>query len=206
MKRWVVISGLALATGLFHAGDTAAQAVSVQVNINIDRQPAWGPAGYDYAAFYYFPELNVYFDVDRALFYYLDGRRWISGFYLPLSYRRYDLYRMYKVVLNHDPNPWIHNRLHRRDYGRFRHNRSQVAIRHAKEHRYGRARSNTRAWVAPEHDRKHSDSHYRDGKRDRKRDRSAAKPPSGQKRDQSTAKPSSNRKQSEQGKSGKSER
>ncbi|MDR2041687.1 MAG: hypothetical protein LBP98_05150 [Tannerella sp.] len=180
MKRFVVISGLALALGLFHAGQVEAQAVSVHVNI--DLQPAWGPAGYDYAEFYYFPELNIYFDVSRALFYYLDGRKWISGFYLPLSYHKYDLYRMYKVVLNHDPNPWIRNRLHRRDYDRFCHNHSQVAIRSAKEHRYNKARSNTRAWVAPNNGRKPNSNQYRDGHRDRHREQDYTKPPSKQKR------------------------
>jgi hypothetical protein len=183
MKRFVVISGLAMAMGMFHAGQAEAQAVSVHVNI--DLQPAWGPVGYDYAEFYYFPELNIYFDVNRALFYYLNGRKWVSGFYLPLAYHRYDLYRMYKVVLNHDPNPWIHNRLHRRDYDRFRHNRSQVAIRQAKEHRYSKARSNTRAWVAPEHGRKPSDSHS-----DRKREQGYTKPPSTRKQSEQSGRSS----------------
>ncbi|MDR1455893.1 MAG: hypothetical protein LBJ01_09605 [Tannerella sp.] len=194
MKRFVVISGLALAIGLFYAGKAQAQAVSVHVDINIDRQPAWGPSGYDYAAFYYFPELNIYFDVNRTLFYCLDGRRWVSSYYLPLSYRKYDLYRMYKVVLNHDPDPWIHNRLHRRDYARFRHDRSQVAIRQARERRYDKARSNTRAWVSPERGRedKHDGSHYRDDRRDRSYD----KPPSNQTRsgqDGKSSKPDKNK-------------
>ncbi|MDR1337199.1 MAG: hypothetical protein LBK22_10260 [Tannerella sp.] len=185
MKRIIVISGLALVIGLFHACRAGAQGVSVHVDINIDRQPAWGPTGYDYAAFYYFPELNVYFDIDRALFYYLSGRKWVSGFYLPLAYHRYDLYQMYKVVLNREPNPWIHNRLHRRDYARFSQNHSQEVIRHAQDRRYSRARSNTRAWVEPEHGRtdrdKRKDSHRSNDRRDQK-DRNYAKPPSNQNR------------------------
>jgi hypothetical protein len=95
---------------------------------------------------------------------------------------------MYKVVLNRDPNPWIHNRLHRRDYARFSHNHSQEVIRHANDHRYSRARGNTRAWVEPEHARnrdkdrnKSKDSHRSNSRRDQK-DRSYAKPPANQNR------------------------
>ncbi|MDR2140067.1 MAG: hypothetical protein LBP50_11050 [Tannerella sp.] len=182
MRRWIVISVLALAAGLFHAGRVEAQAVSVHVNI--DRQPAWGPVGYDYAEFYYFPELNIYFDVNRALFYWLSDRRWVSGVYLPLNYHGHDLYRMYKVVLNHDSNPWTRNRIHRRDYARYHNNRSQVVIRHAKEHRYHKARSNTRAWVAPgrSHGNEPGGSHYRNDSRKQNRERGSGKPSSGRKR------------------------
>jgi hypothetical protein len=183
MKRFFIISVLALATGTFYACRAEAQVISI--HINIDQQPAWGPTGYDYAEFYYFPELDIYFDVNRALFYWLSDRRWVSDVYLPLSYSNYDLYRMYKVVLNQVSEPWRHNRLHRRDYARFRNNHSQVAIRQAKEHRYHKARSNTRAWVAPErssHRSQSGGSHYRDDSRKRNHERSQAQPPANRKR------------------------
>ena len=149
MKRFVFILSVGLAIGMFNVNRTAAQYVSV--HINIDHQPAWGPSGYDYVAFYYFPELNIYFDVNNAQFYYLSGRKWIHSYYLPVAFRRYDLYRMYKVVLNNYPRPWIHNRSHLRNYAHFRHNYSQACISHSKEHRYYKARNNTRAWVEPHH-------------------------------------------------------
>ncbi|MDR2469051.1 MAG: hypothetical protein LBD27_01030 [Tannerella sp.] len=157
MKRFVFILSLGWAAGMFNVNQAAAQHVSVHVNI--DHQPAWGPTGYDYVAFYYFPELNIYFDVNNARFYYLSGRKWMYSYYLPMAFRRYDLYRMYKVVLNDYPKPWIHNRLHIHNYKHFRHNYSQVCISHSKEHRYNKARNNTRAWVEPRRSRSSYGNH-----------------------------------------------
>jgi hypothetical protein len=143
---------------MFNVNSADAQPVSVNININLDRQPAWGPAGYDYAEFYYFPSLNIYFDVNETLFYYLSGRRWVAGYYLPVAYSRYDLYYMYKVVLNDYHNPWVYNKVHKRTYARFRNVRSQTPIRHATEHRYGKARNNTRAWIEPQRENYRSDN------------------------------------------------
>ncbi len=88
---------------------------------NISVQPAWGPAGYDCAHYYYFPDYNFYYDVNRALFYYHQNKRWISAKHLPygLGYPR-DLYRLYKVVLNNVRNPWNYNRRHISEYKHFR--------------------------------------------------------------------------------------
>jgi hypothetical protein len=149
MKKLIIILSLGLTAGIFNVNTADAQHVSI--HINLDRQPAWGPSGYDYAAFYYFPELNIYFDVNNALFYYPNGRRWVSSYYLPLKYINYDLYRMYKVVLNDLRQPWRHNKTHRTAYVRYHHNRSQVPIRAMNDHRYNKAKSNTRAWVEPQH-------------------------------------------------------
>lgn len=84
--------------------------------VNISIQPSWGPAGYDYAMFYYFPDFNFYYDVERALFYYPNYGRWVSARYLP-SGRGFptDLHRYYKVVIN-QRNPWEYNRQHRNRY------------------------------------------------------------------------------------------
>lgn len=149
MKKFIIILSAALVIGIFHTNTIDAQPVSVNVNINLDRQPAWGPVGYDYAEFYYFPALNIYFDVNNALFYYLNDRKWVANYYLPVSYSRLDLYHMYKVVLNNSHHPWTLNRTHKRAYAHFHNDRSQTPISQAKDHRYGKAKNNTRAWVEP---------------------------------------------------------
>ena len=41
------------------------------ISINIDKQPAWGPYGYDCAAFYYMPEINIYYDTCRPRIAYM---------------------------------------------------------------------------------------------------------------------------------------
>ena len=146
MKRLLIILGLGLTIGMANVNAVEAQIVNVYVNI--DMQPAWGPAGYNYAAFYYFPALNIYYDVHNALFYYLSGRRWLSSYYLPIRYQRYDLYTMYKVVINEYHNPWLHYRTHRGLYANYRNVSTQIPIRSmTADRRYAVARTNTRVWV-----------------------------------------------------------
>jgi len=127
---------------------TSSNAQQVNININIGNQPAWGPVGYDYAHYYYFPDINVYYDVFTQVFYYPKGRRWIASRYLPNSYARYDLYYLYKVVIN-DPDPWLVNRYHKREYARYRGVRTQVVIRDSRDNRYNTSRSNNYMWVEP---------------------------------------------------------
>ena len=118
MKRLVtIILGLMLSS--CSVGYYAGSNVGVITTANLSLQPAWGPAGYDCAHYYYFPDFNFYYDVNNALFYYLSGSRWISARQLPyaLGYPR-DLYKLYKVVLN-IRDPWNHNRVHRREYKHF---------------------------------------------------------------------------------------
>lgn len=122
---------------------------SVDVTINIDLQPAWGPIGYDYAAYYYMPEINIYYDVNHSRFYYQSNNRWIGVEYLPPSYRVYDLFKIYKVVINYD-HPWEYNRNHRSQYKHYRNDRSQIPIRLSNDHRYSKSWDNLRPWVDPD--------------------------------------------------------
>ncbi len=100
----------------------------VNVSINIGSQPLWGPGGYDYARYYYMPEMDVYYNVSSRHYTYYDGGRWVSHRSLPSRYGRYDLHRTYKVALN-DSNPWRNHRRHRSNYHGYSRNYSQVSIR-----------------------------------------------------------------------------
>lgn len=121
---------------------------SAGITSNIDLQPAWGPAGYDYAAFYYMPEINVYYDVNHSHFYYHTNNRWLAVEYLPPAYRVYDLFKIYKVVLNYD-KPWEYNRSHRSQYKHYRNDRTQIPIRLSNDSRYQKSWDNLRPWVDP---------------------------------------------------------
>ncbi len=92
----------------------------VHTTVNIALQPSWGPAGYDYVMFYYFPEFNFYYDVEHAMFHYLNYGRWVSAKMLPRG-RHFptDLHRYYKVVIN-QRNPWNYNRQHKRQYKHYK--------------------------------------------------------------------------------------
>lgn len=153
MRKLMIILGIGWIIGLLNIQTADAQYVSV--NINLDDQPAWGPAGYDYVEYYYIPELNIYFDVENELFYYVRHRRWVVSPYLPARYARYDFYSLYKVVLNGIPDPWRYNRRHRRMYARYYRNYTQRPIFYVDDYRYDRARYNVCAWVEPRYMENH---------------------------------------------------
>lgn len=115
---------------------SAAEAqVRVNLNFNVDRQPVWGPAGYDYVEFYYLPDIEVYYNVPQRRYYYQQDRRWISGSVLPPRYRGYDLYNSYKVVVN-ERRPYRNHRAYRSRYESFKGRRDQQPIRDSRDEKY----------------------------------------------------------------------
>lgn len=107
------------------------------VHINIGAQPDWGPRGYDYAQYYYFPDIYVYYDVVGHQFVYFDGNDWEFSPYLPQAYGNFDLYRSYKVVIN-EPRPYLRDDYYRRQYYNYRGYRGQEVIRDRREDRFER--------------------------------------------------------------------
>jgi hypothetical protein len=94
----------------------------VRVNVNLDLQPKWGPASYDYAEYYFLPELGIYYSVPERVFIYPHGNSWKFAKRLPSRYRHFDLYFTYKVVVN-EPRPYIRHGYyanHYRDYRNMR--------------------------------------------------------------------------------------
>ncbi|MDR2956508.1 MAG: hypothetical protein LBV43_15655 [Prevotella sp.] len=150
MKKLVFAFILLFSIGSFYV---PAKAQSINISINIGSQPAWGPVGYDYVGFYYFPDMDCYYDVNVGMFYYYNRGHWVSARYLPYAYRHYDLYRMHKVVLN-VRDPWRYHSIHRRDYAKYRGYRSQVVIRDSRDVRYRDSRNNRVTWYS---DKKTSD-------------------------------------------------
>jgi hypothetical protein len=82
-------------------------------------QPLWGPTGYNVAAYYYLPDIDVYYDVPEKRFIYQDRGKWAFSAALPEKFQNYDLYSGYKVVLNR-PHPYFNLNAHRARYGRFK--------------------------------------------------------------------------------------
>jgi hypothetical protein len=128
--------------------------VRMNVNVNIGQQPAWGPRGYDYVEYYYLPEVDAYYYVPAREFVYLDHGRWISASSLPYTYRDYDLYRGYKVVVN-EPKPYM-----RHDYYRSRYagNNRAVVIKNIRDD----GGYNKKAWKGKKgHGKGHANGHYK---------------------------------------------
>lgn len=146
MKKMVFILASLFAFGVFSGGETV-KAQVVSVNINIGVQPAWGPVGYDYVEYYYIPEIDCYYNVPQGLFYYVNNGRWISGRYLPPYYSRYDLYRLYKVVVNGYRQPWMYHSRHYSAYHHYVGRYNQPMIRYSRDNRYEMSRRNRYDWV-----------------------------------------------------------
>ena len=167
MKKFLLALALFIGVASFY---NTSEAQNISVNINIGRQPAWGPVGYNYVGYYYFPDIDCYYDVNVGLFYFLERGRWISARYLPYGYRNYDLYGMYKVVLN-VRDPWRYHHTHYRDYGRYKGYRNQIVIRDSRDHRYRDSRNNRVAWYS-DHRKEHKNysgrpnSNYNNNRKD----------------------------------------
>ncbi|MBC5842748.1 MAG: hypothetical protein K2Y30_03990 [Flavobacteriaceae bacterium] len=97
------------------AGQSQAQ---VAVNVNIGTPPAWGPVGYSNVDYYYLPDVEAYYDIRASQFIYFGNGKWNRNKYLPGSYRNYDLYNGYKVVLNdyHGKSPYTYFKTHKVKY------------------------------------------------------------------------------------------
>ena len=142
MKRLAaILLGLMLASCSVGYYSNNGMGLSTVANISV--QPDWGPAGYDCANFYYFPEHNFYYDVNRTLFYYYHNRQWLSAKHLPygLGYPR-DLYRLYKVVLNNISKPWKYNRRHIMEYKHYGKIHNQPVLHPHKAPQYNGNRPN----------------------------------------------------------------
>lgn len=109
--------------------------VRVNVNVNIGSQPVWGPVGYDYAEYYYMPDIEAYYYVPSRQFIYLDGPRWVWARSLPPRYRGYDIYHGYKVVIN-EPRPYLHHNDYKVRYAGYRNRHDQVIIRDSRDAKY----------------------------------------------------------------------
>jgi len=134
MKKFLLATTLLIGS-LITTTSTDAQ-VRVNIHANIGSQPMWGPAGYDFAQFYYLPDLDMYYDVQARQFVYFDRGRWIYTTALPMNYRNYDLYGGYKVVINHD-RPFVYHDYYRSHYRNYRNMRNrQVVIMNSRDPRY----------------------------------------------------------------------
>ncbi|QHS61551.1 hypothetical protein [Chitinophaga agri] len=117
-------------------GFTAVTMAQINVNINIGRQPVWGPVGYDHVDYYYLPDIECYYSVPDQVYIYRDGNVWARSRNLPRRYNNFDLYHAHKVVINGVDRPYMMHDKYRREYNGYRNKHDQIAIRDSREERY----------------------------------------------------------------------
>jgi hypothetical protein len=125
---------LLLILAVFLSSTVDAQ-LRINLNFNVDRQPVWGPTGYDHVEYYYLPDIDVYYNVPQQRFFYNQGGRWMSGSSLPSRYRGHDLYNSYKVVIN-ERTPYRNAQKYRDQYASFKGRHDQQPIRDARDPKY----------------------------------------------------------------------
>ncbi|MFZ4456383.1 MAG: hypothetical protein ACOYOT_09195 [Bacteroidales bacterium] len=82
--------------------------------------PAWAPTYYGGVRYYYFPDLEVYYDLQNRDFVYLSDGRWLFSRELPPFYSDYDLYHSYVISLNVNVfQPWRHHHFYISNYPRY---------------------------------------------------------------------------------------
>jgi hypothetical protein len=122
----------------------------LSISFNISSQPKWGPVGYNYVQYYYFPDIDCYYYVPTKQFVYLSGGEWIHSVLLPPMYRNYNLYNGYKVVIN-EPHPYLNHSYYHNRYASYRGRIGQSIIRDSRDPRYrpGYRPGNNRPPVKP---------------------------------------------------------
>lgn len=166
MKKILIIAAL------FMSGISAR--AQIHVSFNIGTQPVWGPTGYDYARYYYIPDIDAYYDVSAQMYVYPEGRGWRHSRTLPGRYSNVDLYSVHKIVIN-DANPWMHHQQHVAQYASYRGRHDQTAIRDSREEKYYENPHHPmhNQWHGRGYDR-HDNDRYNNGRHyghDRDRDR-----------------------------------
>ncbi|MDQ7818865.1 MAG: hypothetical protein RDU14_17690 [Melioribacteraceae bacterium] len=157
-----------LITALFLVSILNAQ-VSVNLNYNLDKQPAWGPTGYDYVEYYYLPDIEAYYYVPQQRYYYYDSGRWIYSSNLPSRFKSYDIYNSYKVVVN-EPKPWRNHKAYREQYIIYKDRHDQHPIRDSRDSKYfvNKNHPEHSNWVKQQ---KHDNGNRNDGNKNNNRDK-----------------------------------
>ncbi|MDP4261280.1 MAG: hypothetical protein Q8941_02005 [Bacteroidota bacterium] len=82
--------------------------------------PGWAPPYVEGARYYYFPDIEVYYDLSGQDFVYLDNGQWLFSATLPPIYSGYDIYNGFVIMLNFEVyQPWMHHQYYVSHYPRY---------------------------------------------------------------------------------------
>lgn len=97
--------------------ETSTSKVGVRVQYN---NPDWAPVYYSGVRYYYFPDIEVYYDLSNADYIYLYNGQWVFSRYLPPFYSNYNLRNSFVISLNVNIyQPWRHHHYYISHYPRY---------------------------------------------------------------------------------------
>lgn len=85
-----------------------------------DYNPAWAPDYYMGTRYYYFPDIETYYDLYTQSFVYLQNGRWLFVQTLPAIYSRFNLRDAFIVIVDRNVyDPWMHHQFYNSHYPRY---------------------------------------------------------------------------------------
>ncbi len=107
-KETVFLITTLLFVSFFSACDVYSYVPSSNL-VNYDN-PTWAPPYTPGVRYYYFPDIECYYDLSAQEFVYLDNGQWIFSPNLPDIYSNYDLSNSFTVAINYNTyQPWMHH-------------------------------------------------------------------------------------------------
>ena len=119
MKGLIMGVALFICTAPFYSASAQSRE---NATVNTSSQPSWGPRGFDYAEYYYLPDIEVYYHVPERQFIYQKGGNWIFSSALPEQHSKYDLYAGNIVVIN-ESKAYLNFNKHKTKYSSFKGNK-----------------------------------------------------------------------------------
>lgn len=124
---------VAFVTTLVTSNSVVAGPPHVSVSVSYG-SPSWGPTYYSGVRYYYFPDIEVYYDLSTNEYVFFRDGRWLVSRSMPSMYAGYDLRSGFVVSLNTSVyRPWLRHSYYcshypryyyktryRNDYGRMR--------------------------------------------------------------------------------------
>lgn len=96
---------------------TQAQNVSVGININTAPRQEVRYVEVPAPSYYYYPEIETYYDMNSSVYIYLSGNNWVRSAYLPTYYRNYDVRHGQRVLIDYrGSRPYTHYHKHHNKY------------------------------------------------------------------------------------------
>ena len=117
----VVLTVLIMALGFSSCGPSYYGPSGNGYNDNYyDYNPAWAPDYYAGTRYYYFPDIETYYDLATRNFVYLNNGRWLFVQTLPPFYSTFNLGNAFVVIVDRGMyNPWMHHQFYNSHYPRY---------------------------------------------------------------------------------------
>jgi len=124
-KLTVVLTVLIMALGFSNCGTAYYGASGDDYYDNYydnyyDYNPVWAPDYYAGTRYYYFPDIETYYDLATRNFVYLYNGRWLFARALPSFYSNFNLRNAFVVIVDRSMyDPWMHHQYYNSNYPRY---------------------------------------------------------------------------------------